>query len=178
MATQANDPFSQTDGPAAPKPVNNGKGAALPSGQDIQDAAAGLVDASSEALKKEASELVGVAKIAAAEASDRIQNQVVRQKQAGAEYVDNLADAMRRAAGEFEAETPIAATYIRKAAAQVEGVAEAVRQGDLRDLLHGAQSFARQQPTAFLGLAVLAGFGAVRFLKASAAPQPDIGAEA
>jgi hypothetical protein len=32
----------------------------------------------------------------------------------------------------------------------------------------GAQSFARRQPTAFLGMAVLAGFGVVRFLKSSA----------
>jgi hypothetical protein len=30
-----------------------------------------------------------------------------------------------------------------------------------------AQSFARRQPTAFLGMAVLAGFGAVRFFKSS-----------
>ena len=40
--------------------------------------------------------------------------------------------------------------------------------GNVSDLIRGAQSFARRQPTAFLGLAVLAGFGAVRFLKSSA----------
>jgi hypothetical protein len=34
--------------------------------------------------------------------------------------------------------------------------------------VRGAQSFARRQPTAFLGMAVLAGFGVVRFLKSSA----------
>jgi len=34
--------------------------------------------------------------------------------------------------------------------------------------VRGAQSFARRQPTAFLGIAVLAGFGVVRFLKSSA----------
>ena len=33
--------------------------------------------------------------------------------------------------------------------------------------MRGVQSFARRQPTAFLGLAVLAGFGVVRFLKSS-----------
>ena len=37
-----------------------------------------------------------------------------------------------------------------------------------RDLVRNAQSFARRQPTAFLGMAVLAGFGVVRFLKSSA----------
>ena len=123
--------------------------------------------ASAEVLKKEATELAGVAKAAVAEAGDRMQNQVERQKQAGADYAERFADTMRRAAAEFEAETPMAATYIRKAAAQIENAADAVRQGDFRDFVRGAQSFAQRQPTAFLGLAVLVGFGAVRFLKSA-----------
>ena len=84
-----------------------------------------------------------------------------------AEYVGSLADTMRRAAREFDTDLPIAGTYIRKAASQVEGVSDQIRNGNLNDLVRTAQSFARRQPTAFLGLAVLAGFGAVRFLKSS-----------
>jgi hypothetical protein len=75
---------------------------------------------------------------------------------------------MRRAAREFDAELPIAGTYIRKAAQQVDGVSDGIRNGNLNDLVRSAQSFARRQPTAFLGIAVLAGFGVVRFLKSSA----------
>jgi hypothetical protein len=75
---------------------------------------------------------------------------------------------MRRAAREFDADLPIAGTYIRKAAEQVDGVSEGIRKGNLNDLVRSAQSFARRQPTAFLGIAVLAGFGVVRFLKSSA----------
>jgi hypothetical protein len=75
---------------------------------------------------------------------------------------------MRRAAREFDADLPIAGSYIRKAASQVEGVSDSIKTGNFSDLVRGAQSFARRQPTAFLGLAVLAGFGAVRFLKSSA----------
>jgi hypothetical protein len=43
--------------------------------------------------------------------------------------------------------------------------------GIVRDgkLVADVQGFARRQPTAFLGAAVLAGFAAVRFLKASTA---------
>jgi len=157
------------------------RGADKASQGDIRGAAADTVSASAEVLKKEAGELVGVAKAAAAEAGDRMQSQVERQKQAGADYVERFADTMRRAASEFEAETPIAATYMRKAAAQIENAADAVRQGDFRDLVRGAQSFAQRQPTAFLGLAVLAGFGAVRFLKSASTqsqastsqPQPN-----
>ena len=75
---------------------------------------------------------------------------------------------MRRAAREFDHDLPIAGAYIRKAAAQIEGVSDSIKTGNFNDLVRGAQSFARRQPTAFLGLAVLAGFGAVRFLKSSA----------
>ena len=74
---------------------------------------------------------------------------------------------MRRAAREFDTDLPIAGTYIRKAASQVEDVSDQIRNGNLNDLVRNTQSFARRQPTAFLGLAVLAGFGAVRFLKSS-----------
>ena len=143
------------------------RGADKVSQGDIRGATADIVGASAEVLKKEASELAGVAKAAVAEAGDRLQSQVDRQKHAGADYVERFADTMRRAAGEFETDTPTAATYIRKAAEQLESAADAVRQGDFRDLLRGAQSFAQRQPTAFLGLAVLAGFGAVRFLKSA-----------
>ena len=75
---------------------------------------------------------------------------------------------MRRAAREFDHDLPIAGAYIRKAASQIEGVSDQIKTGNFSDLVRGAQSFARRQPTAFLGLAVLAGFGAVRFLKSSA----------
>jgi hypothetical protein len=82
---------------------------------------------------------------------------------------------MRRAAREFENDLPIAATYIRKAASQVESVSDTVREGDFGDLLRSAQSFARRQPTAFLGLSVLAGFGVIRFLKSSASTNGEAG---
>jgi hypothetical protein len=74
---------------------------------------------------------------------------------------------MRRAANQFDADIPVAGTYIRKAAVQVENAADALRKGDFNDLVQGAQRFARDQPTAFFGLAFLAGFGAVRFLKSA-----------
>jgi hypothetical protein len=168
MSTQTNFGGAQASTASTSRePQQRGAGAAMEKGKEIQNAASEMVGASAEAVRKEASEFVEVAKTAAAEAGDRIQNQVSQRKQAGADYVENFADAIRRAAGEFESDTPIVATYIRKAAAQVDSIAEAVREGDLTDLVRGAQSFAQRQPTAFLGLAVLAGFGAVRFLKSS-----------
>ena len=47
------------------------------------------------------------------------------------------------------------------------GTMRKIRDGSFRDLVEGATDFAKRQPAAFLGISVLAGFAAVRFLKAS-----------
>ena len=141
---------------------------AISAGRDVKDKALGLAAASSETIKNQASEFVDAAKDVASEATDKLKQTVDSQKSAGADYVGSLAGTIRRAAKEFDGDLPIAGSYIRKAASQVEGVADTIRTGNFRDLVRGAQSFARRQPTAFLGMAVLAGFGVVRFLKSSA----------
>ena len=141
---------------------------AISAGRDVKDKAIGLAAASSETIKDQASEFVDAAKDVASQATDKLKQTVDSQKSAGADYVGSLAGTIRRAAKEFDGDLPIAGSYIRKAASQVEGVADTIRTGNFKDLVRGAQSFARRQPTAFLGMAVLAGFGVVRFLKSSA----------
>src|ERR1700722_6367894 len=148
---------------------------ALSAGRDLKDKAIGLAGASSESIKDHASEFVDAAKDVASQATDKLKQTVDGQKNAGAEYVGSLADTLRRAAREFDSDLPIAGAYIRKAASQIEGVSDSIKTGNFNDLVRGAQSFARRQPTAFLGMAVLAVFGVVRFLKSSAndAERPD-----
>jgi gas vesicle protein len=141
---------------------------ALSAGRDLKDKAIGMVGSSSDAIKDQASEFVDAAKDVASQATDKLKQTVDGQKNASAEYVGSLADTMRRAAREFDGDLPIAGVYIRKAASQIEGVSDSIKTGNFKDLVRGAQSFARRQPTAFLGMAVLAGFGMVRFLKSSA----------
>src|SRR6202158_5786229 len=141
---------------------------ALSAGRDLKAKAVDMAGSSSEAIKDHASDFVDAAKDVASQATDKLKQTVDGQKSAGADYVGSLADTIRRAAREFDGDLPIAGTYIRKAASQVEGVADTIRTGHFHDLVRGAQSFARRQPTAFLGMAVLAGFGVVRFLKSSA----------
>jgi len=140
---------------------------AMSAGRDITDKAKDLAETSTDKIKGQASDLVDAAKDVASQATDKFKDAVNDRKASGAEYVGSLADTMRRAAREFDIDLPLAGTYIRKAASQVEGVSDQIRSGNLNDLVRNAQSFARRQPTAFLGLAVLAGFGAVRFLKSS-----------
>jgi len=157
---------------------------ALSAGRDLKDKAVDMAGSSTEAIRDHASDFVDAAKDVASQATDKFKQTVDGQKSAGADYVGSLAGTIRRAAREFDGDLPIAGTrraarefdgdlpiagtYIRKAASLVEGVADTIRTGNFNDLVRGAQSFARRQPTAFLGMAVLAGFGVVRFLKSSA----------
>jgi hypothetical protein len=141
---------------------------ALSAGRELKNKAVDMAGSSTEALKEQASEFVDAAKDVASQTTGKFKEIVEGQKRAGAEYVGSLAGTMRRAANEFDNDLPIAGNYIRKAASQVEVVSDSIKKGSFNDFVRAAQGFARRQPTAFLGLAVLAGFGAVRFLKSSA----------
>jgi hypothetical protein len=170
------DPTSAEESLAEPSKVRDALQEAadkiLSAGRGAQNATMDLAASSTEAVKEHASELIDAAKGLAADAGDRLQDKVAAQKGASADYFGNLAQVMRRAAGEFDTDVPVAGRYIRKAALQVENAADAIRKGNLNDLVDSAQSFARNQPTAFLGLAVLAGFVGVRFLKSSSSMSP------
>jgi hypothetical protein len=152
----------------APGAAKNATDEALSAGRGLKDKAVEMAGSSSEAIKDRASDFADAAGEVASKATGKLKQTVDGQKNAGAEYVGSVADMMRRAAREFDSELPIAGTYIRRAASQVEMVSDSIRNGNFNDLISGAQSFARRQPTAFLGMAVLAGFGLVRFLKSSA----------
>lgn len=142
---------------------------AVAEGRELRDKIAETAEGATASVRHQAAEFTDAARNLAAHAGERVKDQIEDQTSAGADYVDNLADTMRRAAREFDSELPMAASMIRRAASKVETLSDTVRAGDLQDLMVGAQRFARAQPAAFFGLAVLAGFGAVRFLKSSAA---------
>lgn len=101
----------------------------------------------------------------ASKAGEKIMDTAEKQKAVGADYVDTIADAVRRAAGEFEGQVPQAAEYIRYAADQMTTMSDSFRRRDISRMMADVQSFARRQPTAFLGISFLAGFAAVRFLR-------------
>lgn len=131
-----------------------------------------LSDAASDAtsaLQDKGARIAEGAQEVASQMKDHLQEKIEAQKDAGADYVLKIAEAMRRAAREFEHDVPIAAEYIGLAASTVDEYAERFRSGDLGDMVKRTKEFARRQPTAFLGLTFLAGFGLVRLLKSSAA---------
>lgn len=115
-----------------------------------------------------AQEIAGSVKQMASQAGEKLMDQAERQKAVGADFVGSMADAVRRAAGEFEDQAPQAADYIRYAADQMNSVSDSLRRRDMGQMVSDVQSFARRQPAAFLGLSLLAGFAAVRFLRSSA----------
>jgi hypothetical protein len=176
-STTGNHPPSSKAPGQQPKDITgqakNIAGQAMSAGRDLKDKVSQFAETSAETVKSQASDFAESAKEFAAEAGETLKERVNSQKNAGADYVGNIADAIRRAAHEFDDDLPIAAVYMRKAASRVEDISDTVQHGDIQDLVHGVQSFARRQPTAFLGLAVLAGFGVVRFLKSSGGTVED-----
>jgi hypothetical protein len=135
---------------------------------EFADQARRTAGATAEAMRAQGSQFAERAKDMAEEAGDRLLEKAGEQQRAGADYIGDIAATMKNAAGQFDQQLPFAANYMRSAATQVEHVADTLRNGDVRDLVRQAQQFAREQPTLFVGMSMLAGFGIVRLLKNSA----------
>jgi hypothetical protein len=136
--------------------------------RDVRAKASDLTDSVTRAAKDNASQLGDAALDMANSAKDKVEAAVSERKSIGADYIGSIAQATGRAAHEFEADLPQAAHYIRQASEQIQGVADTVRERDVRELVGEVQDFARRQPTLFFGGAVVLGFAALRFLKSSA----------
>lgn len=136
-------------------------------GAEIKQRAGDALRASTDTAREKFREAADAAKDTASGAADRLQEQAREQQHTGADFVGKLAGNIREAARAFESDVPFAARGINSAAEYVDQAAEKIRNGSFRDIVDGATDFARRQPAAFLGLSVLAGFAAVRFLKAS-----------
>ncbi len=149
--------------------ARTGKGPSGTSMTDPSGQVSGSVREGARGVKEQASSVAESAKGLASQAGEKLLSSVEEQKAAGADFVSGVAGAFRRAATEFDKDVPQAAQYIRLAADQIGTVSDAFRRRDLSQLVADVQGFARRQPTAFLGAAVLAGFAAVRFLKTSTA---------
>jgi hypothetical protein len=143
-------------------------------GAELKQRAGDALQASTDAAQDKLKEAANAAKEVASGAADRVQEQVQEQQRSGADFVERFATNIRDAARAFESDAPFAARGINSAAEYVEDAAEKIRNGSFRDLVDGATDFAKRQPAAFLGISVLAGFAAIRFLKASGGqPSPS-----
>jgi ATP-dependent Lon protease len=135
--------------------------------EEFKQTASTVADSVTNAAKQEAEEIGNAAKEIFEDTTEKVKSAVSEQKTAGAEYLDKVADAIHRAAGEFDADVPQAARYIRRAGSELSTVAKAVRERDVRELVAEVEDVARRQPALFFGGAVILGFATLRFLKSS-----------
>jgi len=159
-----NKDLSQNQNTSSPQPS---KDQAADAGAEMKQRAGDALRASTDVARDKFKEAADAAKGVAAGTADRLQDKAGEQQRTGADFVGRLAGDIRDAARAFENDAPFAARSINSAADYVDEAAEKIRNGSIRDLVDGATDFAKRQPAAFLGLSVLAGFAAVRFLKAS-----------
>lgn len=82
-----------------------------------------------------------------------------------AERAESLAAGLRKAGSEIDPNSSVA-TLFDRAADTVSGLADSLNATDPREMVEEVRRFAHRQPGAFLGLSALAGFAAVRFLRA------------
>lgn len=115
-----------------------------------------------------AAEQVGSKATGAAEQiKQTAQSAAKQQQERGADKMAGIAEAVHGAAQELEAQLPSAAGYVHDAADGLQRMSSSLRESSLNDLIGGVGKFAREQPAAFFGGAVLAGFALSRFLKSS-----------
>jgi uncharacterized phage infection (PIP) family protein YhgE len=91
-----------------------------------------------------------------------------RQKEAGADEIGDMADAISAAADTLQSEFPTGAEYVHDAASRLQGAANALRERDIGQLTGSLTDFAHRQPALFFGGAVVAGIAISRLLKSSA----------
>lgn len=135
--------------------------------RDVKAKASGLTDDITQMAKDNAAQFGDAARGFASSAKDKAEEAVTQRKSIGADYIGSLAQATGQAAHAFDNDLPQAAHYIRQASEHIQGVADTVRERDVRELVGEVQDFARKQPTLFFGGAVVLGFAALRFLKST-----------
>ena len=133
------------------------------------DAARSTVDEIVDAGKEKASELKHEVHEATEQAKEQVRSAATQQKDAAARQMDGFAHALMAAADDLRGRgQDFAADYVREAASGLERASGAVRERDLDEIMANVEDFARRQPVAFLGGAVVAGFGIARLMRSSA----------
>jgi hypothetical protein len=133
------------------------------------DAARSTVNEIVEAGKEKAAELKHKVHAATEHAKEQVRSAATHQKDAAARQMDGFAHALMAAADDLRGRgQDFAAEYVREAASGLERASSAVRERDLDEIMANVEDFARRQPVAFLGGAVVAGFGIARLMRSSA----------
>jgi hypothetical protein len=118
-------------------------------------------ETSVESLKAEGRKL-------ASEVKDAMFGIAEQRKKAAADYMQAMAAAVARGAGELDQQGRSGtASLVRQTSGEIERLAHRVLEREPRQLLNDIEDFARRRPALCLGISALAGFGLMRFLKSS-----------
>ncbi|TCD16398.1 hypothetical protein [Oricola cellulosilytica] len=140
-------------------PYQSGTGSGSSGGSTAEDVKKAASDAA-DAVRAKAAETTQAAK---AEAARRAEGA----KSTFADEISGVASAFRSASGEF-GESSFQKKTFDQIASGLSDASDALRRKDFGEMVSDVNAFARRNPMAFLGGAVLLGFAASRFAKASA----------
>ena len=103
------------------------------------------------------------------EAQRKAQEVVVARKEAAAEFIHDMSEAVAGATDVLDRQGHHdAARLLKSAAGELDRLSTSVANREISSLLHDFRDMAHRKPTLFFGGALLIGFGAARFLSASA----------
>jgi hypothetical protein len=101
------------------------------------------------------------------DAKDTARSKLNQQMDAAAAGLGDVAEALRDASRRRAGDDDTFARVVGSAADGLERFSGTLRSKDVSAMLRDMDDFARRQPVAFFGLALAAGFLAMRFVKAS-----------
>lgn len=105
------------------------------------------------------------------EAQRKAQEVVVARKQAAAEFIHDMSEAVAKATDVLDRQGHHGtAGLLKSAAGELDRLSTSMSNREVNALLHDFRDMAYRKPTLFFGGALLLGFGAARFLSASAPP--------
>jgi hypothetical protein len=134
-------------------------GPTRPDGDSSRNAPEDLVRQTAEAAREGAGEIWDDAKRAT-------QSKLNEQKNSAADGIGEVAEALRETARNHPDDDAVG-RLTSSAAQGLERISGTLRNKDVSGMLHDMESFARQQPAAFFGLALAAGFITVRLMKST-----------
>jgi len=138
---------------------------------DDYSAASMMASDAAGQVKRVASDAADQAKRVASDAASTATQQVKQfldgQVGGGADMVGHVANSVKRAADDLDRNAPQLAGLVRGLADRFEGYSDELRGQSVDQLVRKASDFTRRQPALVFGLAALAGFFALRTLKAT-----------
>jgi len=154
--------------PSSARPAQGSLAGSAPDGLDRSGDGAGTGTSVHETAHDAASAVKERAGALWGDAKDAARSKLDQQKDAAADGLGDVAGALRdvaRRKRDDAARTPIA-ELTGSVADGLDRLSSTLRSKDVGSMLRDVENFARNQPVAFFGLALAAGFVAVRFLKA------------